>query len=308
MQIANPIYDVVFKYLMEDNKIAKFLISAIIDEKIISLDFLPREQTLELEKISLTVYRMDFSAKIETETGSKQVIIEIQKAKFTTDIIRFRRYLGEQYSPKEKVKELNSLPIITIYFLGHKLEHIKSPLIKVKREYYDGITGKKIIEREKFIECLMHDSYVIQIPYLHKKYQTETEQLLSVFNQDNVTNNSHILNINPDNFSEKQKIVILRLQRAIAEQKVRAIMDLEDDILEEFDNLERKIERQEMELKKNKNEMKEKDGVIDSKDKKLEIKNKELNEKERILTENQKELEEKEKIIIELKKQLNLKS
>jgi hypothetical protein len=30
MQIANPIYDVVFNYLMEDAKIAKLLISSII--------------------------------------------------------------------------------------------------------------------------------------------------------------------------------------------------------------------------------------------------------------------------------------
>jgi len=29
IQIANPIYDVVFKYLMEDNKIAKLIISTI---------------------------------------------------------------------------------------------------------------------------------------------------------------------------------------------------------------------------------------------------------------------------------------
>ena len=30
MLIANPIYDVVFKYLMEDSKIAKLVISSII--------------------------------------------------------------------------------------------------------------------------------------------------------------------------------------------------------------------------------------------------------------------------------------
>ena len=33
MRIANPIYDVVFKYLLEDNKIAKKLISLIIGEE-----------------------------------------------------------------------------------------------------------------------------------------------------------------------------------------------------------------------------------------------------------------------------------
>jgi hypothetical protein len=37
MYIANPIYDVVFKYLMEDNKVAKKLISTIIGEKIIEI-------------------------------------------------------------------------------------------------------------------------------------------------------------------------------------------------------------------------------------------------------------------------------
>ena len=32
MHIANPIYDVVFKYLMEDSKIAKLMISSITGE------------------------------------------------------------------------------------------------------------------------------------------------------------------------------------------------------------------------------------------------------------------------------------
>ncbi len=44
--IANPIYDVVFKYLMEDTEIAKLILSTIIDEEIESLDFLPQENIL----------------------------------------------------------------------------------------------------------------------------------------------------------------------------------------------------------------------------------------------------------------------
>ena len=50
MLIANPIYDAVFKYLLEDNKIAKLLIGAIIGEKIETLDFRPQEYVAELEK------------------------------------------------------------------------------------------------------------------------------------------------------------------------------------------------------------------------------------------------------------------
>ena len=36
MEIANPIYDVVFKYMMEDNTVAKLLISSIIEEDVVS--------------------------------------------------------------------------------------------------------------------------------------------------------------------------------------------------------------------------------------------------------------------------------
>ena len=64
MQIANPIYDVVFKYLLEDSESAILLLSAIIDQPIETLEFLPQEGSSYLKNHSLTVYRIDFSAKI----------------------------------------------------------------------------------------------------------------------------------------------------------------------------------------------------------------------------------------------------
>jgi len=82
MHIANPIYDVVFKYLMEDNRIAKLMVSSIIGEEIDELTFLPQEFVRDIEgadkanslcknstKMGLTVYRLDFSAKIKTVDG-----------------------------------------------------------------------------------------------------------------------------------------------------------------------------------------------------------------------------------------------
>jgi hypothetical protein len=179
MQIANPIYDVVFKYLMDDSKIARLLISTIIAEKVISLDFRPQESIGELKDRSLTVYRLDFSAKIKTTDGYKNVLIEIQKAKLATDIMRFRKYLGEQYQKKENSYEVEisgrtqrkAMPILSIYFLGHKLDHITAPIIKVNRQYLDPTTGNEIKEKDEFIESLTHDSYIIQIPHLRKRFQ-----------------------------------------------------------------------------------------------------------------------------------------
>ena len=37
MKIANPIYDIIFKYLMEDTEIAKDILSLILNENIISV-------------------------------------------------------------------------------------------------------------------------------------------------------------------------------------------------------------------------------------------------------------------------------
>ncbi|MCS7075839.1 MAG: hypothetical protein NZ455_03980, partial [Bacteroidia bacterium] len=96
IKIANPAYDVVFKYLMEDNKIAKLLLSDLLQEEIIDLEVRPQEYIMDV--ISMTVYRLDFNAKIKNADGTEKVVlVEVQKAKFPTDILRFRRYLGEQY-------------------------------------------------------------------------------------------------------------------------------------------------------------------------------------------------------------------
>jgi len=260
MQIANPIYDVVFKYLMSDSKIAKLLIGSIIGEEITALSFSPQEYSTTIERHSLTVYRLDFAATIKTEKGDKQVLIEIQKAKFATDIMRFRKYLGDHYANREN----GSLPIISIYFLGYSLG-IKAPLIKVKRHYYDVIEQyKEITEKIQFIESLTHDSYIVQIPHLSLRYKTDLEHLLSIFDQHSITSDHHILNVKVEAFPKKYQHIIRKLQQAIAEPQLRKTMDIEDEILEELQDKERLIARLQ----------KEKDDALAEKDNALAEKNK----------------------------------
>ncbi len=263
MYIANPIYDVVFKYLMEDAKIAKLLISSIIGEEIRSLRFLPQEfigdfseskvkkkGILHKNRFGLTVYRLDFSAKIKTPEGEKQVIIELQKAKFQTDIMRFRAYLGRQFSNKENTqkKMVNGhrrkigLPIISIYFLGHKLDHTKASAIKVGRTYTDMITGEVITQKEDFIESLTLDSYVVQIPFLTDKRRNELEILLHVFDQStSVDPEHHILNMDEKSFPIKFRPIIRKLHQAVQSPEMKQQMEMEDGILDELEDMEREI-------------------------------------------------------------------
>ena len=99
MIIANPIYDTAFKRLLENDKVAKFLIGTILDCKVLSLAPNIQEYTDEdpdTKKISL--FRKDFTAIIKTkDEGEKRVIIELQKAKNLGDVYRFTRYLGNEY-------------------------------------------------------------------------------------------------------------------------------------------------------------------------------------------------------------------
>ncbi len=252
MFIANPIYDVVFKYLMEDKDVAILILSEILQQNVVDLEFKPQEAIGKVGEPHLfTIYRMDFSAKIQLPNQQfKQVLIEIQKAKFHTDILRFRNYLGMQYSNKENAvveqsegKEIkHALPIHSIYFLGHRLDHIQTPIVQVKRAYWDGITGEPILQREEFIESLTHDSIVIQIPQLRKEMRTDLERLLSVFDQSYVvSHDKHILDIDDEKIPDKFRKVVRRLIQANSEEQVRQNMNLEDEYLEDLQAQERQV-------------------------------------------------------------------
>jgi len=81
MIIANPLYDVVFKYLLEDVEIAKELLAAILGEDIISVELKPQETLAESSR-GITVLRFDFNAVIRKKNGElNKVLVELQKAK-----------------------------------------------------------------------------------------------------------------------------------------------------------------------------------------------------------------------------------
>jgi len=292
MRIANPIYDVVFKYLMQNNEIAILILSTILEEEILSLELLPQETAMVLEKHTFTVYRLDFAVLIRTASGEERhVVIEIQKAKFVADIMRFRRYLGEQYKkgfPVADEKVPKAIPIISIYFLGYRLDHVDAPVIKVLRRYYDAATGEEIPAREEFIESLTHDRFVIQIPQLGPERRTATEKLLAIFDQHRkVEGDGHVLDVNEDVYPEEYRKVVRWLNGAVSEPDIRRTMEVEDEILAELEDMERP--------------MAGKDKVIEEKDQIIEEKDRALEENAKALEENAKALEEKEQVIGERK-------
>ena len=72
--IANPIYDVVFKFLMEDQKVARILLSALLKKEILELEMHRHEYT-SMEQTRISLFRIDFSARLHEADGSEHLVL-----------------------------------------------------------------------------------------------------------------------------------------------------------------------------------------------------------------------------------------
>jgi hypothetical protein len=313
MLIANPIYDNVFKYLMEDLEIAKGVISTIINTEIDHLTFQAQESITRIDN-KFSFYHLDFVARIRQQDRSyKTVLIEMQKTNLPNDIIRFRRYLGQKYRDEDEVildngkVKTGPLPIINIYLLGFYLSRTLPAVIKVDRRYIDVIHGVEITERNEFIECLSHDSYVIQIPALQMELKNRLEYVLSIFMQENfISKENHLKDYRYETEDTLMKKILHKLQKAAGDREFLRQMEVEEMAYREYETLRTTIETSEKRLQEKETEIKEKETEIKEKETEIKEKDKVLREKEMKLQEKDRQLLERERYIKELQEKLNI--
>ena len=309
MIIANPIYDVVFKYLLEDVEIARELLSTILGEEIQSLELKPQETATEKSGGGISILRFDFKAIIKNKSGElHKVLIELQKAKKAFDVMRFRRYLGDNYRKEDDVindkgeSEKRPLPIISIYFLGFPLDNIHAGVVKINREYRDVVTQEILEIKEDFVELLTHDSYLIQARKLPRQARTKLERILQVFSPIyQTTNDQHQLDFQGDTNDPLIKKMLDRLGRAIASEEIRDNMDLEDELDRIFDREMKKLAAEKDEI------IAEKDQLLIMEKKRAEDEKKRAeDEKKRAEVEKKRAEVEKKRAEDEIQKNLEL--
>ncbi len=332
IRIANPTYDAVFKYLLtDDNRVAMIFLSKLTDKKIIELTVLPNEVILTKEeqknaKESLTVYRLDFAATIELKNGDKEVIIiEMQKAKYLDDIMRFRDYLGSQFMNRKhsftptqgifKGKKV-ACPIYPIYFLEHNIDNYNESSIAIKRSLFNALTNEEIENNDdrKFTNSLFHQGLIIQIPKITKdieKFQNGSDnkvvnkhlgRILTVFNQKNRDADTKKYIIIDDKAEKKLpkwlKEITRSLEKAGVDKDIRAQMKAEDAFYNDLKDKDREFEVMKQENKKQKNKIseekrkrKEADKKAKFADKKAKLADKKAEELEKKYKAMEKELE-----------------
>ncbi len=253
MIIANPIYDIVFKKLMENLDIARGVLERILATQVDQLEFASQEFTAISEDGSLKFYRLDYKARILTTDGWKNVLIELQKARLATDVDRFRTYLAEEYRRVCEVSQPESeplrqgLPIITIYFFGYTIDERLPGAIKIDRRYVDLVTGEELAVRCEVMERLTHDSYAVQIPLLGATQRNEVEELLAVFRQDHPADEKrHTLIVEDDcQHSPLVELIFRTLTRLTEKPEIQQSMTQEDVM---FETLEREVQAKTREI------------------------------------------------------------
>ena len=245
IHIANPIYDSVFKYLMEDERIAKIILSALLKKEVVDVQVRRNEYTNGTrDKVSM--FRIDFGAQIRNEDGSLQLIlIELQKTWLETETLRFRQYLGAHYANPENILQENNpegyaIPMVTVYLLGHRVGDIEEPVLYVNHKAfnYQGDEVSKGLPNP-FVDSLVHDSIIVQIPLLHGQINNKLEKVLSIFDQHRKAGfNRQVLTLEEDIYSDDSDMVYVlrRLLAAASDTKLRHDMNVEDEFFSAIEN------------------------------------------------------------------------
>lgn len=260
--IPNPIYDVVFKYLMEDHDSAVIILSTLINEKIISLNFEPISFTHKLPSNTtdneITLFHLDFTATIQLADGTEElVMIELQKANKASDIFRFKRYISTNFqkkketeivNPKTQVVEKVDRPIrlIPIFILNFRIENeVNDLIIRTDRTKTGVFKNKELKKHNDFIDNLTYDLWIVQLPnlaniteedYDDDEYKMKLYLLLKLFDQKaQLKDNRHRLLLLRKIFPGYLERVIARLKSADADNPdLEEKMIVEDEYLAEL--------------------------------------------------------------------------
>ena len=231
---------------------------------------------------NISMFRIDFGAKVRESDGSQHlVLIELQKTWLETETLRFRQYLGAQYANPDNIGKEEShefgIPMVTVYLLGHKVGDIKEPIIYAVHKAYDYY-GNEVTEGipDPFVESLVHDSIIVQIPRLHGRVNNRLEKVLSVFDQTHKDKgNRQMLYIDEDNYEDDTDMmyILRRLLAAASDAKLRQDMNVEDEYFTAIENRDtaimnrdKKIAEQDQYIAEQSNQIAEQSNLLAEKD------------------------------------------
>ena len=331
MLIANPIYDTIFKFLMDDNESAKIILSTLLNVDIEELTATTTIQSYLGEdeknwgfgKLS----HLDYAAQVLKPDGSKEnILIELQKADLPSDFYRFRLYITEKFKKSHStIKKENTtfhtpIKFIPIFILNFEIENEICDLVIQTNKMVKGVLKDTILQNPvSFLDDLMYDLTIVQIPHITNidiekikddAHKLELYKLFKLFDQNAKTQNDEYKLEIKEKIPSKYTRLVKRLQHEhlnsfeiknqLIEEDTR-ILDIKN-MLNQKIQFQKTIEEKEKTIEENTKTIEEKEKTIEKIEKNIEEKEKTIEEKEKTIEEKEKTIEEKEKTIEEKEK------
>ena len=309
IQIANPVYDAVFKYLMEDMRVARTLLSALLRKEIISVE-MRRHEYSNGSRNEISMFRIDFAARVREKSGEeKLILIEVQKTWLETETLRFRQYLGAQYTNSENMYDDGkfnhfALPMVAVYILGHKVGDIEEPVLYVSHDSYDYY-GNKVTKGipDPFVDSLVHDSIIVQIPRLRGQVNNRLDRVLSIFDQTQTSKaNQHIINIDESRYEDDEEMayVLHRLAIASSNAQLRKDMNVEDEFFRAIEDRDTAIMQRDQRIEEQKAQITEQQSQITEQQSQITEQQSQITEQQSQITEQQSQITE-QRVLLEEK-------
>ena len=286
IHVANPIYDSVFKYLMEDERIARTILSALLKKEVVEVQIRRNEYTNGFRD-NISMFRIDFGARIREDDGSQRLIlIELQKTWLETETLRFRQYLGAQYANPENMvhEEMRppyGIPMVAVYILGHRVGNINVPVLYVNHKSYD-YDGHEVTQGlpDPFVDSLVHDSIIVQIPLLHGQINNRLYKVLSVFDQTNKEkDNRQLVELDEANYQDDadMQYILHRLIMASGDAQLRQDMNVEDEYFQAIEDRDTAIMSRDKMIKEKDQQISQQNQQLSQKDQQLSQQSQQLN-------------------------------
>ena len=150
---------------------------------------------------------------------------------------------------------------------------IEEPVLYVNHKSFD-YNGHEVSKGlpDPFVDSLIHDSIIVQIPLLHGQVNNRLEKVLSVFDQSmKDSHNRQVLTIDEDLYvgDDDMMYILRRLLAAASDSKLRQDMNVEDEYFRAIESRDTAIMARDKIIAEKDTQIAEKDTQIAEKDSRI---------------------------------------
>ena len=199
--------------------------------------------------------------------------------------------------------------MVTIYIMGHRVGDIDVPVLYVSHKAYD-YEGREVTKGmpDPFVESLVHDSIIVQIPLLHGVINNRLDEVLSVLDQTKRDKDDpHLLCLDESRYTDSSDMnyIVHRLTAAASNPQMRQNMNVEDEYYSAIEDRDTAIMSRDKKIKEQDGKIREQDGKIREQDGKIKEQDGKIREQDGKIKEQDGKIKEQDERLNTQTAQLN---